>query len=119
MFLASHALHIELAGDLSTDSFILVLCRFTARRGNPQTITSDNGTNFVVAQQELSDAIQKLNQHKIRDELNHQVEVQSSVKLMDGGLHGGNGKTYEKGIKNNCKGQIIHRRSIIDFCYRS
>ena len=71
MFLASHALHIELAGDLSTDSFILVLCRFTARRGNPQTITSDNGKNFVVAQQELSDAIQKLNQHKIRDELNH------------------------------------------------
>ena len=67
--LASRALHIELAGDLSTDSFILALRRFTARRGNPQTITSDNGTNFVGAQRELSDAIQKLDQHKIRDEL--------------------------------------------------
>ena len=38
---------------------------------------------------------------------------------MDRGLHGGDGKTYEKGIKNDCKGQIIHRRCIIDFSYRS
>ena len=29
------ALHIELAGDLTTYSFILVLCRFTVRKGNP------------------------------------------------------------------------------------
>ena len=69
--LASCVFHIELAGDLSTDSFTLALRRFTARRGNPKTITSDNGTNFVGAQRELSDAIQKLDQHKIRDELNH------------------------------------------------
>ena len=62
---------MELAGDLSTDSFILALRRFTAKMGNPQTITSDNGTNFVGAKRELSDAIQKLDQHKIRDELNH------------------------------------------------
>ena len=70
-YLASRAFHIELAGDLSTDSFILALRRFTARRSNPQTITRDNGTNFVGAQRELSDEIQKLDQHKIRDELNH------------------------------------------------
>ena len=70
-YLASRAFHIELAGDLSTDSFILTLRRFTARRSNPQTITRDNGTNFVGAQRELSDEIQKLDQHKIRDELNH------------------------------------------------
>ena len=49
-YLASRASHIELAGDLSTDSFILALRIFTARRGNPQTITRDNGTNFVGAQ---------------------------------------------------------------------
>ncbi|XP_057292547.1 uncharacterized protein LOC130621256 [Hydractinia symbiolongicarpus] len=45
--MTSRALHIELAGDLSTDSFILALRRFISRRGNPKTITSDNGTNFV------------------------------------------------------------------------
>ena len=31
--LASRALHIELTGDLSIDSFILALRRFTDRRG--------------------------------------------------------------------------------------
>ena len=57
---ASYALHIKLAGDLSTENFILALCRFTDRRGSPQTVTSDNGANFVGAQQDLSDAIQKI-----------------------------------------------------------
>ena len=71
--LASSALHIKLAGDLSTYSFILALRRFIARTGNPQTITSDNGTNFVAAQRELSDAIEKLDQHKISDELTHKL----------------------------------------------
>ena len=42
--LASRALHIELA-----DSFILALRRFTVRKDNPQTITSNNGTNFIRA----------------------------------------------------------------------
>ena len=32
-YLSSRALHIELTGDLSTDSFILVLRRFIFRRG--------------------------------------------------------------------------------------
>ena len=121
-YLASRAFHIELAGDLSTDSFILALRIFTARRGNPQTITRDNGTNFVGAQRELSDEIQKLDQHKIRDELNHKVSSGSLIRRQAhgwGGLHGCDGKTYEKGIKNDCKRQIIHRRSLIDFSYRS
>ena len=45
---ASLALHIKLADDLSTDSFILAFCRFIDGRGNPQkTTTNDNRTNFV------------------------------------------------------------------------
>ena len=122
LYLASRALHIELAGDLSTDSFVLALRRFTARMGNPQTITSDNGTNFVGAQRELSDAIQKLDQHKIRDELNQKPNQWKFNPLSSpsmGGLHGSDGKTYKKSIKNDCKRQIIHGRSIIDFSNRS
>ena len=121
-YLASRAFHMELAGDLSTDSFILALRIFTARRGNPQTITRDKGTNFVGAQRELSDEIQKLDQHKIRDELNHkriQWKFNPPSSPWMGGLHGCDGKTYEKGIKNDCKRQIIHRRRLIDFSYRS
>ena len=32
--LTTRAIHIELAGDLSTDSFLLALRRFISRRGN-------------------------------------------------------------------------------------
>ncbi|XP_055909622.1 uncharacterized protein LOC129944297 [Eupeodes corollae] len=47
---ASKAVHIELASNLSSECFILVLKRFICRRGLPKTIYCDNGTNFVGAQ---------------------------------------------------------------------
>ena len=45
----THTIHIELAGDLSTDSFLLALRRFISRRGYVKVMRSDNGTNFVGA----------------------------------------------------------------------
>ena len=42
--LSSLALLIELAGDMSTDSFILAPHRFISRRGYLKSITSDNDT---------------------------------------------------------------------------
>ena len=67
--LSSCVLHIELAGDLSTDSFILALRRFISRRGYPKSIISDNSTNFVGAQWELSEALWKLDHSRIKDDL--------------------------------------------------
>ncbi|GFT39889.1 integrase catalytic domain-containing protein [Trichonephila clavipes] len=57
--LATKAVHIEAVGDLTTDSFIAALRRFSARRGAPRHIYSDNGTNFVGARRKL-DEIRKL-----------------------------------------------------------
>lgn len=45
--LAIRAVHIEMASSLNTDSFIEVLLRFTAGRGN--------GTDVVGAQSELKE----------------------------------------------------------------
>ena len=67
--LTTRAIHIELAGDLSTDSFLLALTRFMSRRGNPTTITSDNGTNFVGAEKEIKENIKKWNVNKINVKL--------------------------------------------------
>ena len=39
-------IHLEIAGDLTTDSLILALRRFIACRGNVKHIRSDNGTTF-------------------------------------------------------------------------
>lgn len=51
--LSTKAIHLELASDLSSQSFIAAFKRFIARRGNCSNIYSDNGTNFVGANREL------------------------------------------------------------------
>ncbi|GFX88959.1 hypothetical protein TNCV_2852591 [Trichonephila clavipes] len=57
--LPTKAVHMEAVGDLTTDSFIAALRRFSARRGASRHIYSDNGTNFVGARRKL-DEIRKL-----------------------------------------------------------
>ena len=56
------AVHIEIASDLSTDSFINAVFRFVARRGPPLMIYSDNGTNFRGAELDILDAMKRWNQ---------------------------------------------------------
>ena len=70
--LPTRAVHLELAGDLSTDSFIMALRRFRSRRGNPKSMRSNNGTNFVGATRELEEALKSLCQESIAGELAHQ-----------------------------------------------
>lgn len=47
------AVHLELVLDLTTDAFLAAFDRFVARRGLPQEIFSDCGTNFVGASKHL------------------------------------------------------------------
>jgi hypothetical protein len=50
---ATKAIHIELVGDLTTESFLNALKRFISRRGHVAEIYSDNATNFTGASREL------------------------------------------------------------------
>ena len=63
--LTTRAIHLELAGDLSTDSFILSLRRFIFRRGHVKIMKSDNGTNFVGAVTELKESLSILDQTNV------------------------------------------------------
>lgn len=45
--MAVRAVHVELVYDLSTHSFLNALKRFISRRGKPNDMYSDNGSNFV------------------------------------------------------------------------
>ncbi|XP_074034300.1 uncharacterized protein [Leptinotarsa decemlineata] len=46
---ATKALHLELATDLTSETFLAALRRLIARRGRVTKIFSDNGTNFIGA----------------------------------------------------------------------
>ena len=65
--LTTRAVHIEVASDLSTNSFINALRRFIARRGQPDEIFSENGTNFVGAKCILHKSLQSLQQSKLNN----------------------------------------------------
>ena len=58
--LASRAVHLEIANSLDTDSCINCIRRLVARRGPVQSILSDNGSNFVGANNELKEEIKRL-----------------------------------------------------------
>ena len=64
------AVHIELAQDLTSDSFINAVLRFVSRRGPPRVIYSDNGTNFRGAELDVVKALKTWNQEKIQSKLN-------------------------------------------------
>ncbi|XP_053691446.1 uncharacterized protein LOC128739963 [Sabethes cyaneus] len=51
--LTIRAIHLEVVSSLSTDACKKAIRRFVARRGAPQEIYSDNGTNFVGAGRDL------------------------------------------------------------------
>jgi len=58
--LSTRAIHLEIAASLTTDSCIMAIRRFIARRGQLLEIYSDNGKNLRGAQKELKLAMKDL-----------------------------------------------------------
>ena len=67
--MASRSIHIEVAHSLDTDSFLQALRRFISRRGPIRELRSDQGTNFVGAQNELKKALKEMDDDQIKAEL--------------------------------------------------
>ena len=62
------AIHIEVVRDLSTEGFLRTFRRFMSRRGKPQSIYSDNATNFEGARNELHELHVLLKSKKFKNE---------------------------------------------------
>ena len=65
--LVIRAVQIEITNSLNTDGFINALRRFTNLRGNPETIQSDNGTNFKAGEREIREPLTSWNQRSIHE----------------------------------------------------
>ncbi len=63
--LCSRAVHIETTVDLSTDLFLNALHRFQALRGPLRLLRSDQGTNFIGADNELRSAYEEMDHARI------------------------------------------------------
>lgn len=97
--LAVRAVHIEVANSLDTESFIHALRRFIARRGQPQCIRSDNGSNFVIGEKELREAIQVRNQQKI-----HEFLLAKGIEwVLNPPAASHHGGVWERCIRKTCK----------------
>jgi len=63
--LSSRAIHCEMAFGLDTDSSLNAFARMTYRRGLPQEVVSDRGTNFIGANREIKELVEKLDKDEI------------------------------------------------------
>lgn len=109
--LTIRAIHIEIANSLDTDSFINALQRFMCRRGQPELIRSDNGTNFVGAERDLRRVLTNWNRGAIHEFL-LQMEIRwifnpPSASHM-GGVWERQIRTVRKLINALCKEQILN-----------
>ena len=67
--LTTRAVHLEVSPSYDSDDFINVLERFICRRGMPNLIRSDCGTNFKGANTELKKELERMDNAKINENL--------------------------------------------------
>ncbi|XP_050522540.1 uncharacterized protein LOC126895093 [Daktulosphaira vitifoliae] len=66
--LVTKAIHIELVGDLTAESFLNALRRFCDRRGYCTDVYSDNGKNFVAVNRQLREVHELLAKPEVKNE---------------------------------------------------
>jgi len=107
----TRAVHIEVLTTLEADSFINGLSRFSARRGKPEKVFSDNGTNFVGAERELYRLVHQCSQDtKTQDYLARQLiqwEFNPPAASHMGGLWERQIRTVRKVLDSLLDGQVL------------
>ena len=69
--LTTRAVHVEIVPSMDASSCVRGVERFVSWRGTPAILWSDNGTNFVGAEKELRENIEKWSTTNIAVELAH------------------------------------------------
>ena len=85
--LLSRAVHLEMAYSLDTNSFLNCYNRFCDRRGQPQEMLSDNGTNFVGAKRELEEIFNEASREEIKQRTKAKWQFNPPSAPHFGGVH--------------------------------
>ena len=75
--LCTKAVHLEIVSDVSTEACLAAISRFVSRRGRPQMIISDNGTNFIGAKHFLDKEGLNFKDSNLNDSIQHNLSFQS------------------------------------------
>lgn len=101
------AIHLEVVSDMTTQSFIRCFKRFTARRGFPVKMISDNALTFKAAAKELTNILK----HPELDEFLSGLRVQWSFNLEKAPWWGGIFERMVKSVKR-CLRKTIGREKL-------
>lgn len=91
--LVTRAIHLELVSNASTEAFIAALKRIIARRGMITEIISDNGTNFVGA----NNFLQEIEQTELRNQTERKFHIKWKFTTPGAPHQGG---IYEAAVKS-------------------
>ncbi|GFW97140.1 integrase catalytic domain-containing protein [Trichonephila clavipes] len=108
--LATNAVHLELVSTLSTDAMLAALRRFIARRGHPSEIHSDNGTNFIGANNYLKQLYMLVKEHSIQKystDRNIRWKFIPPYAPNFGGLWESSIKLAKRHLIKTCKGHLL------------
>uniref|UniRef100_A0A182PWK8 Integrase catalytic domain-containing protein n=1 Tax=Anopheles epiroticus TaxID=199890 RepID=A0A182PWK8_9DIPT len=106
--LTTRAIHLELAYSLSTDSCIMALRSFMARRGAPTEIYSDNGTNFRGASKELVVTVMLIDRNKSIQEIESPHTTWKFIPPASRHM-GGAWERLVRSVKTNLSGKQLPR----------
>ena len=107
--LTTRALHIEVVNSMDTSSCVMGIERFIARRGTPQVLWSDNGTNFTGAEKELSACFKALNQRAIASKMS-QKGIKWHFNPPSSPHHGGSWERMVRSVKRTFYAVLGNRR---------
>ena len=90
------SVHLDPVSDLTTEAFLAAFRRFISRRGRPKEVFTDQGTNFVGADKEIS----AIYQHLAKDLTQEQINRFSLTQGIKGGTSSHFGGLWEAAVKS-------------------
>ena len=98
--LAMRAVHIEVAHSLDSESFPCAFSRFTARRGLPKDVYSDNGSNFIGACRILKEEFKNIQSDEAQSMICNSLRMKEVTWHFNPPLGSHSGGVWERMIRS-------------------